>query len=289
MSFGLAAVAAALPVGSVPAHRTVLVTGATEGLGLAAAQQLSHAGHHVLVHGRSAAKVEGVVAKIESAGGRASGYVADLSRMHEVRGLGEAVRTAWPTLDGLLNNAGSFDGDYSGQRVVTEEGHEYTLAVNVLAPFLLTALLLPSLRASDRARVVISSSVSMGAANYLGNLQLEQGYDSHTAYSLSKLCDAMLSQELHVRLGDPPRLTFNTMDPTSQVGMGADTKMLRAGWGNWGAPPSEATISADMMMGAEWEGKSGTGFASRREVQNAALRKQLWDECVALTKAEYPC
>ena len=174
--------------------RSFLVTGATEGLGLAAAKQLVKAGHTVLVHGRNAPKVDGVVRSLEASGGRAVGYVADLSSMAQVRQLGSEVAEAWPSLDGLLNNAGSFDGDYTGKRVVTDEGNEYTLAVNVLAPFLLTSLLLPSLRASGSGRVVISSSVSMGEAGSLGDLQLESGYSGHRAYSLSKLCDAMLSQ-----------------------------------------------------------------------------------------------
>lgn len=239
---------------------TVLVTGSTEGLGLAAAQQLVRAGHTVLIHGRSQAKVASVVTSLTGGGsaGRAKGYVADLSLMSEVRQLGAQVAAEWPRLDGLLNNAGSFDGDYTGRRLVTGEGNEYTLAVNVLAPFLLTALLLPSLKASGAGRVVISSSVSMGEASSLGDLQLEGQYSGHRACafasdrtqslvpprlptcpaasaahvagtssrgadSLSKLCDAMLSQELHARYGDPPRLTFNTMDPTMQVGMGGAT------------------------------------------------------------------
>ena len=147
---------------------TTLVTGATSGLGLAAAHHLAAKGHHVLVHGRTPAKVDAVVHAIAAKGGHADGYVADLSSMSDVRKLGDNVAKGHPSLDGLLNNAGSFDGDYTGERVVTAEGNEYTLAVNVLAPFLLTALLLPSLRASGRARVVISSSVSMGAADALG-------------------------------------------------------------------------------------------------------------------------
>ena len=215
-------------VATASAPRSVLVTGATEGLGLAAAHQLVEAGHTVLVHGRNAPKVERVVASLEASGGKAVGYTCDLSDMAQVRRLGAEVSAAWPALDGLLNNAGSFDGDYTGQRVVTEEGNEYTLAVNVLAPFLLTSLLLPSLRASTSAagRIVFASSVSMGAASSLGDLQLERGYSGHQAYSLSKLCDAMLSQELHARYGGDAssltgqQLTFNTMDPTSQIGLG---------------------------------------------------------------------
>jgi NAD(P)-dependent dehydrogenase (short-subunit alcohol dehydrogenase family) len=275
-------------VASSSAPGVYLITGATEGLGLAAAHQVARQGHIVIVHGRSRAKVDGVVQQLTASGATAHGVVADLSSMVETRRLGEEVSAAWPSLNGLLNNAGSFDGDYSGERVVTEEGNEYTLAVNVLAPFLLTAMVLPSLRASGRGRVVISSSVSQGAGERLDDLQLEGGSDAHTAYSLSKLCDAMLSAELHERYGDPPRLTFNTMDPTQQIGMGADTKMLRAGWGAWGRPPAEATISADMLVGKEWEARSGHGFSSRREVASSAARRALWDKCVQLTGAEYP-
>ena len=265
--------------------RVVLVTGATDGIGLAAAQQLNRNGHTVLVHGRSPVKVSNVVASL---GGGTKGYVADLSLMSEVRRLGGEVATDYPELEGLLNNAGSFDGNYTGKRVLTSEGNEYTLAVNVLAPFLLTALLLPALRASGAGRVVISSSVSMGAADALTDLQLQNGYSGHRAYSLSKLCDAMISQELHARYGDPPLLTFNTMDPTEQVGLGADTKMLRAGWGDWGSSASRATISADMMMAEGWAGRSGEGFSRTREVADPVARKLLWDELTALTGAQYP-
>ena len=267
--------------------RATLVTGATAGLGHAAAHQLSAKGHTVLVHGRSEPKVAALVAELEAEGGTAVGYVADLSSLADVRRLGADVAKDWPSLDGLLNNAGTFDGDYTGKRVETSEGNEYSLAVNVLAPFLLTSLLLPSLRASGRGRVVISSSVSMGAADCLTDLQLASSWDGHRAYSLSKLCDAMLSAELHSRYGDPPKLTFNTMDPTAQIGMGADTKMLRAGWGGWGQPAAKATISAEMMADEAWAKRSGEGFSGRREVSSAQMRKRLWDECVELTGAVF--
>lgn len=270
---------------SMTQQHTYLVTGSTEGIGLVTAQQLSKSGHRVLVHGRNEAKVAKVVASL---GGDAEGFVADLSSMAAVRRLGAEVAAAHPSLDGLLNNAGSFDGDYSGKKVITEEGNEYTLAVNVLAPFLLTSLLLSCLRASGHGRVIISSSVSMGSADALSDLQLDKSYSGHRAYSLSKLCDAILTHELHARYGDAPRLTFNTMDPTAQCGMGCDTKMLRAGWGNWGAPTSQSTISAEMLTSADWASRSGDGFASRRECANPAVRRALWDECVALTGAEFP-
>ena len=97
----------------------------------------------------------------------------------------------------------------------------------------------------------------------------------------------MIIHELHARYGDAPKLTFNTMDPTEQIGMGADTKMLRAGWGNWGTKPEKATISADMMHSKDWANRSGQGFARRREIADPASRKKLWDECVRLTGAMY--
>ena len=268
--------------------KTLLVTGATEGIGLATAQQLASSGHTVLVHGRSKQKVASVVQVLQSKGGLATGYTADFSSFTQIRQLAQDVRDDYPTLDGLLNNAGTFDGDYTGKRIVTEDNNELSLQVNVLAPFLLTALLLPTLRASGAGRVVISSSVSMGAADALGDLQLESGWSGHRAYSLSKLCDAMLSYELHSRYADPPRLTFNTMDPTAECGMGCDTKMLRAGWGSWGAPAAKSTISAKMLVSPEWGTRSGEGFASRREVRDAAARRRLWDSCVELTGADYP-
>ena len=263
------------------------MTGATEGIGLATANQLCREGHTVLVHGRAPDKVARVVGSLRQLGD-AHGYVADLSVLADVRRLGAEVGVAWPKLDGLLNNAGSFDGDYTGSRLLTPDGNEYTLAVNVLAPFLLTSLLLPSLRASGRGRCVIASSVSMGASDALDDLQLERGYSGHRAYSLSKLCDAMISRELHERYGDPPALAFNSMDPTAECGMGCDTKMLRAGWGAWGAPPAKSTISARMLTRAEWGGRSGDGFGSRREVCDPGMRGALWRRCVELTGAQYP-
>ena len=137
---------------SALAMPTFLVSGATEGIGLATAHQLVDYGH--TVHGRDAATVERTVGVLTANGqGDAAGYTADLSSMAAVRALAADVASTWPrALDGLLNNAGSFDGDYSGWRLVTSEGNEYTLAVNVLAPYLLTSLLLPALRASGAGR-----------------------------------------------------------------------------------------------------------------------------------------
>merc|ERR1719379_606419 len=172
--------------------------------------------------------------------------------MSEVRRLGEEVAAQFPAIHGFLNNAGTFDGDYTGRRVVTSEGNEYSLAVNVMAPFLLTSLLLGNVRASGAGRILITSSVSKGSGDALSDLQLEKGWSGHRAYSLSKLCDAMMIAEMHERYGDAPRLCFHTMDPGT-----VDTKMLRAGWWLGGASVRTATKSFRMLTEDSFQEHSG--------------------------------
>lgn len=273
------------------AMRTVLVTGATSGIGRYTVGRLAATGEfRVLVHGRSAEKVAGVVDELNEkrgAGGvAAEGFVADLSAMDEVRRLGREVAAACAEtgLHSLLNNAGTFDGDYTERsaRTVTADGNEYSLAVNVLAPFLLTSLLLPSLRASGAARLLLTSSISAGASHKLNDLQCEESWDAHTAYSLSKLCDAMLAMEMHARYGDPPRLCVHAMDPGT-----VDTKMLRAGWWSGGAPVSSATRSFEMLTSDRFGGTSGTTYACS-SAGDGRSRAELWRRCEELTGARWP-
>ena len=145
----------------------------------------------MLVHGRSPAKVASTVETLgRHSPGKVHGFVADLSNMGEVRRLGSEVGAQFPSIHGLLNNAGTFAGDYTGKRVVTREGNEYSLAVNVLAPFLLTSLLLPNVLASGTGRILITSSISAGSNDALDDLQCARCWSDHRAYELSKLCDA---------------------------------------------------------------------------------------------------
>ncbi|KAJ8605078.1 hypothetical protein CTAYLR_000344 [Chrysophaeum taylorii] len=219
------------------------------------------------------------------AGGSADGFVADLSSLAAVRELGRAVAAKYERLDGLLNNAGTFDGDYAGKRVATVDGNEYSLAVNVLAPFLLTSLLFDRILAAPKARILFTSSISMGCGDALDDLQCDRRWSGHRAYSLSKLCDAMLAFELHARYGDPPKLCVNTMDPGT-----VNTKMLLAGWGMCGIPVSSATRSYEMLTSDAWGRKSGeiAGARPDAEVNDPAKRATLWGDCERLTGAVYP-
>merc|ERR1719188_1012145 len=139
-----------------------------------------------------------------------------------------------------------------------------------MAPFLLTSLLLGSVKASGAGRVLITSSISAGAPDALSDLQLRSGWSGHRAYSLSKLCDAMISAELHERFGNPPWLCFHSMDPGT-----VDTKMLRAGWWSGGASVRTATTSFKMLTEDSFQASSGRCLGGW-EIEDDSKRAKLW-------------
>jgi len=272
----------ALSTAAAAGSKIYFITGATDGIGQFTAQQVARAGDNlVLVHGRNPDKVDRVVKEIQKNGGKAQGFIADLSSLGQVRKLGEEVRSQYNRLDGVLMNAGTFDGDYSGKRQVTIDGNEYSLAVNVLAPFLLTSILLDRIQ----GRLLITSSISMGCGDALDDLNCKQKWSAHRAYSLSKLCDAMIAMEIHQRYGNPPHLCVHTMDPGT-----VNTKMLQAGWGNCGIPISSATRSFELLTDSKYGQCSGeiVGAWPDREVSDQAKRTKLWNNLVELTGAVWP-
>ena len=134
------------------AEATVLVTGATDGLGKRVAQELAAKGAAVLLHGRSSRRLEATLEELrkETGSEKLGTYLADLSSLGEVRGLAEQVLSEHDRLDVLINNAGVI----VREREESRDGHELTFAVNYLSHFLLTALLLPLLRDSSPSRIV---------------------------------------------------------------------------------------------------------------------------------------
>jgi len=274
----------ALPGMPPLADRVFLVTGSTDGIGRFTAEQLAKQGCTVLVHGRNPKKIEATLQQLQSMAPSAKlfGFQADLSLMSEVRRLADEVSSQFPVIHGLLNNAGTFDGDYTGRRMVTSEANEYSLAVNVMAPFLLTSLLLNAVQASGSGRILITSSISKGSGDALTDLQLEKGWSGHRAYSLSKLCDAMMIAEMHERYGDAPRLCFHTMDPGT-----VDTKMLRAGWWSGGSSVRTATTSFRMLTEDSFQEASGRCLGGS-EISDASKRAKLWQDLEELTSAKWP-
>lgn len=180
------------------AGKTVLITGGTSGIGKATALGLAALGAHVAITGRDQGRTEDAAREIRtSGGGQAEVFVADLSAQSEVRRLAAEVLQRFSRLDVLVNNVGG----YWNTRHVTADGLERTFALNHLAPFLLTNLLLDRLKRSAPARVVTVSSNAQGLGRIdFDDLQGERSYSGSRAYDQSKLANVLFTYELARRL-----------------------------------------------------------------------------------------
>jgi NAD(P)-dependent dehydrogenase (short-subunit alcohol dehydrogenase family) len=166
------------------AEATILVTGATDGLGRRVAQELAAMGATVLLHGRSPERLEATLEELQgqTGGEKARSYLADLSSLAAVRDLADRIFSEHDRLDVLVNNAGII----ARERKESEDGHELTFAVNYLSHYLLTRLLLPLLKDSAPARIVNVASAGQSPLDF-SNLMLERGYNAMKTYSQSKL------------------------------------------------------------------------------------------------------
>ena len=248
----------------------ILVTGATDGLGRGLALELAAEGAIVLVHGRNAERGEQVLRDIRDAGGRAEWYEADLSSLAQVRALAKHVAAEHQRLDVLVNNAGigtAVPG--GGRRMQSADGHELRFAVNYLAPYLLTRLLLPLLKSSAPSRIVNVSSAGQAAIGF-DDVMLERRYAGWQAYCQSKLALNMLTFDLAEELADT-RVTATCLHPGTYM----PTKMVLAA----GVTPQdtlESGVEATMRLIAspELEGMTGKYFVRTVE---ARAKSQAYD------------
>lgn len=174
--------------------KTILVTGATDGIGLATAKMLVEQGHHVLLHGRNPAKVADVEKTLSTAGGNVESYVADLSNLDEVEALAKSIADKHDHLDVLINNAGIF----KTSEPVTADGLDVRFVVNTVAPYLLTQRLLPLM--DTQGRVVNLSSAAQAPVDLdalSGKVTLG---DDFSAYAQSKLAITMWSTHIATAL-----------------------------------------------------------------------------------------
>jgi NAD(P)-dependent dehydrogenase (short-subunit alcohol dehydrogenase family) len=179
--------------------KVVMITGGTSGIGRAAATALAAMGAEVVVSGRSRERGESAVEEIRDTSGneKVSLMLADLAVQAEVRGLAEEFRDRYDRLDVLVNNAGIIQS----KRTETPDGIELTLAVNHLAPFLLTNLLLDLLKESAPSRIVtVSSEARRGAQIDFDDLQSERRYRAFKVYGMTKLANILFTYELAERL-----------------------------------------------------------------------------------------
>ena len=232
-------------------HKTILITGSTDGIGLETARMLVAQGHHVLLHGRNAEKLEDVERSLSGLvdGGRIESYRADLARMSDVEALAKAVIERHDRLDVVINNAGVF----KTPDPVTQEGLDVRFVVNTIAPYLLTRKLLPLLGASGRVINLSSAAQSPVDPNALSGRNRLADME---AYAQSKLALTMWSRSMALSLEDdgPAIIAVN---PGSLLG----TRMVKEGFGMAG---KDIRIGAEILTRAalddEFAAASGQYF-----------------------------
>jgi NAD(P)-dependent dehydrogenase (short-subunit alcohol dehydrogenase family) len=273
---------------------TVLITGATDGIGFGTARELARRGARLLLHGRNAARLERARGAIRDAAGNAEVeiYRHDFADLDEVRGLADAIASGHDAIDVLISNAGigtvtpGVDG-----REVSAQGHELRFAVNHLAPFLLQHMLRPLLEAAARdadaggaSRIVNIASAGQMTIDF-DDVMLTRGYSGRRAYCQSKLAMIMTTFEMAARL-DPDVLTANALHPGSML----DTKMVREGWNRVLGPVADG-IEAEIFLATSTALDGVTGRYYDRlqparalaQAYDPAARARLWALSCELT------
>jgi NAD(P)-dependent dehydrogenase (short-subunit alcohol dehydrogenase family) len=198
--------------------KTILVTGATDGLGRGVAEALARQGHTLLLHGRSQERLDAVAGTLDTT---VRTYRADLASLRAVRGLTDELLEAEDRIDVLVANAGIG----GGARRESADGYELNFAVNYLSQFLLITRLLGRLRASAPARIVLVSSLGQAPVDF-DDVMLDHGYEAMRAYCQSKLAQVAFGFRLARQL-DPAEVTVTSLHPSTLM----PTKMVLAGGG----------------------------------------------------------
>ncbi|MFK5645248.1 SDR family NAD(P)-dependent oxidoreductase [Ornithinimicrobium sp. LYQ121] len=265
----------------MPEQQTIVITGASDGIGAAAARQLSAHGHRVVVVGRSPEKTAAVAAEVD-----APFHVADFADLAQVRALAAELLTAYPRIDVLANNAG---GIFTQETTV--DGFDKTFQVNHLAPFLLTHLLMDRLLESG-AKVIQTSSVGhrlFGKID-LDDLDNSRGWTANKAYGDAKLANVLFTKELHRRYADrgvtaaafhPGGIATNFANDTSSVMRFAYHTPLKHLMTSVETGGQRLVWLAEGTPGVTW--RSGEYYEKNKpgkvnpQVHDEALARGLWD------------
>jgi retinol dehydrogenase 14 len=275
------------------AGKSVLITGGTGGIGQATAIGLAALGARVGISGRDMARAEAAAADIRAATGNPAVdvFAADMSAQAGVRRLAAQVLDSYPRLDVLVNNVGGF----WAHRHVTADGLERTFALNHLAPFLLTSLLLGRLTASAPARIVtVSSGAHAQGRVDFDDLQGERNYSGQRAYSQSKLANVMFTYELARRL-EGTGVTATVAHPgVVATSFGADDQaahlgiMIRVARPFMKTPARGALTPIYLASSPQVEGVTGQYFANRKPTTSSkasydtAAAARLWHASAGL-------
>jgi NAD(P)-dependent dehydrogenase (short-subunit alcohol dehydrogenase family) len=236
-------------------RKTALVTGATDGVGRLVARELAKQGWRVLVHGRNRPRGEVLVREIEQASGRATFLAADLASLAEVRRLAEEVCKTTDRLELLINNAGIGTVGNAPGRQTSADGHEMRFAVNYLAGFLLTRLLLPLLKASAPARIVNVASAGQQAIDF-SDVMLTRRYSGIAAYCQSKLAQILFTIDLASEL-EGSGVIVNALHPSTYMNT---TMVAQAGVSPVSRVEDGAAAILQLAVSPALEGRSGLYF-----------------------------
>ncbi|MBW4094254.1 MAG: SDR family NAD(P)-dependent oxidoreductase [Acidobacteria bacterium] len=262
--------------------RTIVITGASDGIGAAAARALVHEGNTLVVVGRSPQKTETVAREIG-----ADSFVVDYAHLRQVRELADSLLLKYPQIDVLANNAGGIIGD----RRLTIDGNETTFQINHLAPFLLTRLLQDRLIESKATVINTASVANRYFAKFdIADLQLERGYSANRAYGNGKLANILFTKELNRRHGEdgistaafhPGGVATNfSVESNSMMRIAYTTVLRRVLL----TPEQGATTMLWLINGqpgVDWE--KGQYYAKNKiskanpQASDATLAQQLWD------------
>ncbi len=259
--------------------KIVMITGATDGIGLVTARELAAYGARVLLVGRNEPKGRRAMAAIRQtvSGADLAFHQADLSQMKEVRRLARRIGEAEAQIDVLVNNAGGIFAN----RQESADGIELTFALNHLSYFLLTQEMLDLLRAAAAARVVnVASRAHMGASLDFDDLEFKRGYQARDAYRRSKLCNIMFTRALARRL-EGSTITANALHPGFvRTNFGTARNPFYFGWAvkglmlTMGISVEEGAKTSIMLASSpELEGVSGKYYSECVETQPTKLAR----------------
>jgi NAD(P)-dependent dehydrogenase (short-subunit alcohol dehydrogenase family) len=257
----------------------ILITGATDGIGKQTALELAQQGHSLFIHGRNSVRLSETKSWIQSQVHSANieCLKADFASLREVKQMANSFLSKEKSLDVLINNAGVFEK----QLAFSTEGYERTFAINHLAPFYLTHLLLPHLKSRSSARIINVASMAQATLINFNALNSENGYNAYDAYELSKLCNILFTFKLAKNL-KAYAISVNTLHPGV-----ISTKVLHAGWsaggGSWHEGASNLVYLASSAEGASETGhyyinkqkSRATGAAYSIENQDKLWEKSL--------------
>ena len=272
--------------------KTVIITGATSGIGEVAVIRLARQGARLLLVARDPRRAERVLARLKSVAPAAAHgvYQADLSRLSEMKRAGAEIAKAEPRIDVLINNAGAF---FTARRL-TEDGLERTFALNHMAYFVLTCALIDRLKAAAPSRIVSTASdAHRGARLDFADLQGEKGYDGYKAYGRSKLCNILFTRELARRLAGTG-VTANCLHPGfvatrfgDQAG-GVMSLVIRAAKLFAISPQKGADTAVHLASSPEAAGSTGGYFykclpaTPATEARDDVVAARLWAESVRI-------